>query len=97
MPTWKKLTTNGSDASFNSVSVTTFVSASSFNGNLQGTASYATSASYAITASYAMNGGGGGVSAIYISDEGALQGTASYFDFNGSGVTATISNGTASI
>ena len=60
-------------------------------------AQIAISASFATTAAYAMNGGGGGVSAIYISDEGALQGTASYFDFNGSGVTATVSNGTASI
>jgi hypothetical protein len=60
-------------------------------------AQIAISASFATTAAFAMNGGGGGVSAIYISDEGALQGTASYFDFNGSGVTATVSNGTASI
>lgn len=46
-------------------------------------------------------GGGGtgsaGISAIYIADEGVLQGTASYFDFIGPGVTATVSNDTASI
>jgi hypothetical protein len=54
-------------------------------------------ASYAITASYAMNGGGGGLSALYIQDEGITQGTASYIDFTGAGVTATVSNGTASI
>ena len=42
-------------------------------------------------------GGGGGISAIYIADEGTLQGTASYFDFVGAGVTATVSAGTASI
>ena len=57
----------------------------------------ANSASYALTASYALNGGGGGVSAIYILDEGIVQGTASYFDFIGDGVTATVSAGTASI
>jgi hypothetical protein len=56
-----------------------------------------TSASYALTASYAMNGGGGGISAITIADEGILQGTASYFDFIGDGVTTVVSNNTASI
>jgi len=59
--------------------------------------SNSTSASYALTASFALNGGGGGISAIYIADEGTLQGTASYFDFTGAGVTATVSAGTASI
>jgi hypothetical protein len=60
--------------------------------------SQSVSSSYALTASYALNGGsGGGVSAIYIADEGTLQGTASYFDFTGAGVTATVSAGTASI
>ena len=60
----------------------------------------ANSSSYALTASYALfaeNGGGGGISAIYIADEGATQGTASYFNFIGAGVTATVSNDTASI
>ncbi len=61
------------------------------------TASVATTASYAVTASYALNAGAGGVSAIYIADEGNIQGTASFFDFVGAGVTATITNGTASI
>lgn len=64
------------------------------------TASSAISSSYALTASYALfaaNGGGGGVSAIYILDEGVVQGTASYFDFTGAGVTATVNAGTASI
>ena len=42
-------------------------------------------------------GSGGGVSAIYIANQGVLQGTASYFDFNGSGVYATINDNTASI
>lgn len=39
----------------------------------------------------------GGISAIYIADQSSLQGTASYFDFTGAGVTASINNGTASI
>jgi hypothetical protein len=196
MPSWKKVVASGSDASFSSLTVDTFVSASSFNGtftgSLQGTASQAISSSfaltasyalnggsgqgfpfsgsaqitgslgvtgsfsvngntgqtvfssdadtlvisgslivtgstsltgslsvrggitgslygtsswaensisssYALTASYALNGGGGGVSAIYILDEGTVQGTASYFDFTGAGVTATVNAGTASI
>jgi ribosomal protein L35AE/L33A len=207
MPSWKKVVASGSDASFSSLTVDTYVSASSFNGSftgsLQGTASQAISSSYALTASYALNGGaagfpftgsaqitgslgvtgsfsvngntgqtvfasdadtlvisgsliitgsasitgslkvsgsitgslfgtassavsssyaytassavsssyaltasyalfaanggGGGVSAIYILDEGVVQGTASYFDFTGAGVTATVNAGTASI
>jgi hypothetical protein len=86
MPNWKKVIVSGSDAALNSVTTP--------NGVLN-----TFSASYALTASYALNGGtgGSGISAIYIADEGNLQGTASYFDFNGAGVTATISNGTASI
>ena len=104
MPNWKLVITSGSNASLNSLSVNTYVSASSFNGSftgsLQGTASQSISSSYALTASYALfaaNGGGGGVSAIYILDEGVVQGTASYFDFTGAGVTATVNAGTASI
>lgn len=61
-------------------------------------AQLAISSSYATTASFALNGGGSqGVSAIYIADEGLLQGTASYFDFTGAGVTTTVIAGTASI
>jgi hypothetical protein len=41
-----------------------------------------------------MNGGGGVLS---IANEGITQGTASYFDFIGEGVTATVLNNTASI
>ena len=86
MPNWKKVIVSGSDAALNSVTTP--------NGVLN-----TFSASYALTASYALNGGtgGSGISAIYIADEGNVQGTASYFDFNGAGVSATISNGTASI
>jgi hypothetical protein len=101
MPSWKKVVASGSDASFSSVSVDTFVSASSFKGSftgsLQGTASQAISSSYALTASFALNGGGGGLSALYIADEGITQGTASYLDFTGPGVVASVSNNTASI
>ena len=102
MPNWKLVITSGSDAVLNSLNVKTYVSASSFNGSftgsLNGTASQAVSSSYALTASYALNGGGGGgISAIYILDEGVVQGTASYFDFTGAGVTATVNNNTASI
>jgi hypothetical protein len=42
-------------------------------------------------------GGGGGLSALYIQDEGITQGTASYIDFTGAGVSATVTGGTASI
>ena len=55
MPSWKKVITSGSDASLNSLNVTSGVT-----GSLLGTATYATqalSASYALTASYATNGG----------------------------------------
>lgn len=102
MPSWKKVVASGSDASFSSVFVDSFVSASSFKGSftgsLQGTASQAISSSYALTASYALfAANGGGASAINVQDEGITQGTASYFDFTGAGVTATVNNGTASI
>ena len=58
-------------------------------GSLQGTASYA------LTASYAANAGGG-ISSISIADEGILQGSASYFDFLGAGVSTIVNAGTAS-
>ena len=81
-------------ASFASTAVSASYASSSTSASYS---SNATSASYALTASFALNGGGGGISAIYIADEGTLQGTASYFDFTGAGVTATVSAGTASI
>jgi hypothetical protein len=56
MPSWKKVVASGSDASFSSATVDTFVSASSFRGSftgsLFGTASQAVSSSYALTASF---------------------------------------------
>lgn len=72
-------------------------SSNSLSSSFATSGSQSVSSSYALTASFALNGGGGGVSAIYIADEGTLQGTASYFDFTGAGVTATVSAGTASI
>jgi hypothetical protein len=68
--------------------------AGGFTGSLEGTSSYAVTASYALNAG---SGGGGGLSALYIQDEGVTQGTASYIDFTGPGVTATVTGGTASI
>jgi len=53
MPSWKKIITSGSSAALSSLTVTNSVTATSFTGSLQG------SASYALTASFALNGGGG--------------------------------------
>lgn len=109
MPSWKKVVVSGSDATLNSLFVSTAVTASrfsgSFTGSLFGTSSYVTgslfnsnnlalSSSYAITASYALNGGGG---SITIADEGLAQGTATFLNFTGNAVTATVSANTASI
>jgi len=45
-----------------------------------------------------MNGGsGGGSGVIYVLDEGISQGSASFFNFVGGGITATVTSGTASI
>jgi len=58
MPNWKKLITSGSNASLNSLSVATSITASiisassSITGSLFGTASWAVSASQALTASF---------------------------------------------
>ena len=58
-------------------------------------AQFAISSSFSSTASYALNAAG--ISAISVADEGITLGTASYFDFTGIGVTASLANGTASI
>ena len=59
MATWKKVIVSGSDASLNSLSVATNVTAASFtgsfSGSLDGNATTATTASYALTASFAQN------------------------------------------
>ena len=104
---WSGSIVNAATASFVQTAqtasfVTLAQTASYWSGSIQNAVSaafadLATSSSYAATASFALNGGGGGISAIYIADEGTLQGTASYFDFTGAGVTATVSAGTASI
>jgi hypothetical protein len=57
---------------------------------------FGTSGQLFITASSAI-GGGGGISSITIGDEGATQGTATYLNFIGAGVTATVTSNTASI
>jgi len=70
-----------------------------FGANSILSASYAsgsTSASFATTASFALNAGGGS-SNITIGDESVTQGTATYLNFLGAGVTATVSSNTASI
>jgi len=74
-----------------------FLQGSIASASYAATASTAISSSYALTASFALNGGGGGTSALFILDEGNTQGSASYLDFVGAGVTATVTNGTASI
>jgi len=60
MPNWKKVIVSGSAGSLLSLSVDTFVSASTINanqftGSLYGTASQAVSSSYAATASFAIS------------------------------------------
>jgi hypothetical protein len=52
MPNWKKVITSGSNASLNSLSVDTNITAQSFTGSLFGTSSFALTASY-------IEGGGG--------------------------------------
>ena len=85
MPNWRKVLVSGSDASLHSLNVINGIT-----GSLFGTASYA------LTASYTLNGGSGG-GTIYVQDQGNNQGSASYFNFTGTGVTSSVSNGTASI
>ena len=59
MPNWKKVIVSGSDASLNSLNVTTYISASTFSGkftgSLQGSSSYALTSSYAAYAASAPN------------------------------------------
>jgi hypothetical protein len=91
MPNWKKVIVSGSNASLNSLTVTTNVTAHSLTGSLFGTASYAVNA---LTASYALNARD---SVVTVAKDNITQGTASYFNFTGSGVTVTTTNGTSSI
>lgn len=75
------------------VSTASFVTGSAVNGPLGSNS--VLSSSYALTASFALNAGG--ASAITVADEGTAQGTATFFNFTGAGVTATVSSNTASI
>jgi hypothetical protein len=67
MPNWKKVIVSGSDASLNSLAVTTNITATSFTGSLFGTASWAQNA---LTASFF---GGSVTSASYASNGGVTQ------------------------
>lgn len=62
-----------------------------FTGSLFGTASWALNA---LTASFLI---GGASSAITVADEGTAQGTATFLNFVGAGVTVTVASNTASI
>ena len=53
MPNWKKVIVSGSDASLNSLNVSTYISASTFSGKFTG--SLQGSSSYALTSSYVQN------------------------------------------
>ena len=63
MPNWKKVIVSGSDASLNSLNVSTYVSASTFNGkftgSLQGSSSFASTASFVnpLNQTVSINGG----------------------------------------
>jgi hypothetical protein len=92
-----RLDVSGSGRYTDGLTITGSVNVSDgITGSLQGTASYSNTSSYALTASFALNGGGGGISAISIADEGILLGSASYFDFTGAGVSTIVNAGTAS-
>ena len=62
MPNWKKVIVSGSNASLNSLSVSTSITATSFTGSLQGTSSWANNA---ISASYFSGSISNSVSASY--------------------------------
>jgi hypothetical protein len=78
-----------------------FASTSSIatSASFASTSSIATSASFATTASFAVSASWAPSTAtsITVADEGSTQGTATYFNFTGAGVTATVSSNTASI
>ena len=100
---WSGSINNALSASYAATAsfVTLAQTASYWSGSIQNAVSaafadLATSSSYASTASFALNGGGGGISAISIADEGILLGSASYFDFTGAGVSTIVNAGTAS-
>jgi hypothetical protein len=84
---------NGIIAQNNTEITGSLIVTNGITGSLFGTASYA---SFALTASYVIGGGGGG-GTIAIQDEGASQGSAGTLNFVGSGVTAAVGGGVATI
>ena len=72
------------------------VTASYITGSIFTSDNLALSSSYALTASYALNAGESAAS-ITIADDGIAQGIATFINFIGDGVTATVSANTASI
>lgn len=80
-------------AAGNIVQVTgSVIATAGFSGSLFGTSSWALNA---LTASYALNAGG--TAGVTVADEGTTQGTATFLNFTGTGVTATVTSNTASI
>ena len=79
----------------NAVSSSFASTASYWSGSILNatSASFANTASYATTASYVL----GGSSTIVIQDEGSAQGSAGTINFTGTGVTATVAGGTATV
>jgi hypothetical protein len=71
------------------------VTASYVTGSVFSSSNPALSASYALTASFALNAGAS--TTITVADEGTAQGTATFLNFIGAGVTALVSANTASI
>jgi hypothetical protein len=85
-----------------SLNISGSVTATNFTGSLFGTSSWAnnaTSASFAATSSFAISASWApsGDATITVADEGITQGTSTYFNFTGAGVTATVTSNTASI
>ena len=103
MPNWKKVIVSGSNASLNSLAVTTNITATSFTGSLFGTASWAQNALTASSAQnasdiliYVKNSSGAQINkgkVVRITGavgDNALIGTASYFSDNNSANTLGI-------
>jgi hypothetical protein len=85
------LDVSGSGRYTNGLQITGSLIAPTITGSLFGTSSWAQNA---VTASFLL---GGSPSSITIADEGTSQGTATFLNFTGAGVTATVSSNTASI
>ena len=85
---WSGSVLNATSASF--ASTASYWSGSILNAT---SASFATTASFALTASFVL----GGSSTIAIQDEGSAQGSAGTINFTGTGVTATVGGGVATV